>query len=54
MSVEALTDVDWVGLVSDRRSISEYCTSVWGNLVTWRSKKKLDVARSCAKAELEH
>ncbi|PON82508.1 hypothetical protein TorRG33x02_217530, partial [Trema orientale] len=30
---------------------SGYCTFVWGNLVTWRSKKQSVVARSSAEAE---
>ncbi|PNX57870.1 putative copia-type protein, partial [Trifolium pratense] len=36
--------------VTDRRSTSGYCTYVWGNLVTWRSKKQV-VAKSSAEAE---
>ena len=35
----------------DRQSASGYCTYVWGNLVTWRSKKQSVVARSSAEAE---
>ncbi|RVW55393.1 Retrovirus-related Pol polyprotein from transposon RE1 [Vitis vinifera] len=42
---------DWAGLVTDRRSTSSYCSFVWGNLVTWRSKKQSVVARSSAEAE---
>ncbi|XP_038896700.1 uncharacterized mitochondrial protein AtMg00810-like [Benincasa hispida] len=49
-SVEAYTDSDWAGSVIDRRSMSGYCTFVWGNLVTWRSKKQGVVARSSAEA----
>ncbi|XP_038887093.1 secreted RxLR effector protein 161-like [Benincasa hispida] len=37
--IEAYTDADWAGSVVDRKSTSRYCTFVWGNLVTWRSKK---------------
>lgn len=44
--VEAYTDEDWVGSVSDRRSSLSYFTLVGGNLVTWQSKKQLVVARS--------
>ncbi|XP_048235664.1 uncharacterized mitochondrial protein AtMg00810-like [Ricinus communis] len=36
--------------IIDRRSTSGYCTFVWGNLVTWRSKKHNVVARSSAEA----
>lgn len=50
-SVEAFTDADWAGSIKDRRSTSGYCTFVWGNLVTWRSKKQSVVARSSAEAE---
>ncbi|KZV22301.1 Cysteine-rich RLK (receptor-like protein kinase) 8 [Dorcoceras hygrometricum] len=50
-SVSAFTDADWAGSISDRRSTSGYCTMVWGNLVTWRSKKQSVVARSSAEAE---
>jgi len=50
-SIEAFTNADWAGSISDRRSTSGYCTFVWGNLVTWRSKKQTVVARSSAKAE---
>ena len=49
--VDAFTDVDWAGSITDRKSTSGYCTFVWGNLVTWRSKKQSVVARSSAEAE---
>ena len=38
--VEIYTDADWAGSADDRRSTTGYCTYVWGNLVTWRSKKQ--------------
>jgi len=50
-SVEMLTDADWAGDQDDRRSTSGYVTYVWGNLVTWRSKKQSVVAKSSAEAE---
>ncbi|RVW39496.1 Retrovirus-related Pol polyprotein from transposon RE1 [Vitis vinifera] len=49
--VEIYTDADWAGSADDRRSTTGYCTYVWGNLVTWRSKKQSVVARSSAEAE---
>ncbi|RVW35033.1 Retrovirus-related Pol polyprotein from transposon TNT 1-94 [Vitis vinifera] len=49
--VEVFTDADWAGSLIDRRSTTGYCSYVWGNLVTWRSKKQFVVARSSAKAE---
>lgn len=35
------TNADWAGAIDDRRSTSGYFTFVGGNLVTWRSKKKM-------------
>ncbi|RVW89114.1 Retrovirus-related Pol polyprotein from transposon TNT 1-94 [Vitis vinifera] len=43
--VEIYTDADWAGSANDRRSTTGYCTYIWGNLVTWRSKKQSVVAR---------
>lgn len=50
-SIRVFTDADWAGSVVDRRSTTGYCTYVWGNLVTWRSKKQNVVSRSSAEAE---
>ena len=44
--IENFIDVDWVNLVTDRRSSSRYWTYVWVNLVTWRRKKQIVVSRS--------
>jgi len=33
-------DSDWASAVEDSKSTSGYCTKLWGNLVTWRSKKQ--------------
>ncbi|RVW13652.1 Retrovirus-related Pol polyprotein from transposon TNT 1-94 [Vitis vinifera] len=49
--IKIFSDADWAGSVTDRRSTSGYCSFVWGNLVTWRSKKQSVVARSNAEAE---
>ena len=51
LHIEAYTNVDCAGSVTDRRSTSGYCTFVGGNLVTWRSKKQNVVARSSAETE---
>ena len=32
--IKAYTDLDWAGSAVDRKSTSDYCTFVWGNLVT--------------------
>ena len=49
--LEVYTDASWAGELTDRRSTSGYCTYVWGNLVTWRSKKQSVVSRSSAESE---
>ena len=49
--IEVFVDADWAGSITDRRSTSGYCTYVWGNLVTWRSKKQPVVSWSSAEAE---
>ena len=51
--VEIYTDADWVGSTDDRRSTIGYCTYVWGNLVTWRSKKQSVVAKNSVKTEFK-
>ncbi|KAK2981315.1 hypothetical protein RJ640_007016 [Escallonia rubra] len=51
MELEAYTDADYAGSLTDRRSTSGYCTFLGGNLVTWRSKKQPVVARSSSEAE---
>ena len=32
-------DVDWVGLLADKRFTSGSCVSIGGNLISWKSKK---------------
>ncbi|CAN0910966.1 Retrovirus-related Pol polyprotein from transposon TNT 1-94 [Linum grandiflorum] len=50
-TVELYTDASWASLITSRKSTTGYCSYVWGNLVTWRSKKQSVVARSSAEAE---
>ncbi|KAL6349124.1 hypothetical protein AAG906_033780 [Vitis piasezkii] len=44
LNVAGYIDADWAGNITDRKSTLGYFTSVGGNLVTWRSKKKKVVA----------
>ncbi|RVW23360.1 Retrovirus-related Pol polyprotein from transposon RE1 [Vitis vinifera] len=50
---EVYSDADWAGNIIDRRSTSGYCSFVWGNLVTWRSKKQSVVAEVVQKLSTE-
>lgn len=45
-NVSIFTDANWAGSIIERRSTSGYFTYVWGNFLTWRSKKQGVVARS--------
>ena len=49
--MEAYIDANWASFIDDRKSTTGYCTFVWGNLATWRSKKQNVVPRSSAEAE---
>ena len=51
--MEVFTDTDWAGSITNRRSTSGHCTFIWGNLVTWRSKKQTVVSRSSAEVEFK-
>ena len=37
--------------MTNQKSTTGHCSNVWGNLVTWRSKKQSVVARSSAEAK---
>jgi len=49
--IQCFVDADWAGSLEDSKSTSGFCTKVWGNLVTWRSKKKSIVTRSSDEVE---
>lgn len=38
--IKIYTDSNWARSIIDRESTSEYCTFMWGNPVSWRSKKQ--------------
>lgn len=44
--MEAYTDADYAGTLINRRSTNVFCVFLGGNLVEWRSKKQLVIARS--------
>ena len=50
-NIEAYTNANWEDSIIDKRSTSGYYSYVWGNLVTWQSKKQNVVARSGVEAE---
>lgn len=45
LQIELYIDVDWVESMIDRRSTSNYCTFLGGNLVAWPNKKQNMMAR---------
>ena len=49
--LECFTDADWAGYKGDKRSTSEYCVFVGGNLVSWKSKKQSVVSQSSVESE---
>ena len=51
MTLEAYTDVDYVGSIDEKRSTLGYCTFLRGNLVMWRNKKQNVVSRSSTEVE---
>jgi hypothetical protein len=51
-TIEGFSDADWATDKDDRRSYSGYAFFVYGNIVSWRSKKQPTVALSTCEAEL--
>ena len=47
----AYYDADWAGCPDTRHSTSGYCVYIGPSLISWSSKRQLDVSRSSAKAE---
>lgn len=44
-------DADWASDAEDRKSVSGYVFTVFGNAVSWSSKKQVTVATSSSEAE---
>ena len=49
--IDIYTDANHARNILDKRSTSGYCSYVWRNLVTWRSKKQSVVSQSRAESE---
>ncbi|RDX76780.1 Copia protein, partial [Mucuna pruriens] len=50
LNFKVFTYVNWARSITNQKSTSNYCTFVWGNLVTWRSKKQDVVVKSSVEA----
>lgn len=51
IKAEAYTDADWAGSKTYRKSTTGYCTMIFGNIVSSKSKKQAVTAKSRAEAE---
>ena len=51
LTLQAYSDVDWVGDPIDRRSTTRYCFLLVDSLISWRSKKQIGIARSSTEVE---
>ncbi|GJR63746.1 ribonuclease H-like domain-containing protein [Tanacetum coccineum] len=49
--INAFSDSDWAKCPVTRRSVSDYCVFINGNLVSWKSKRQATLSNSSAEAE---
>ena len=49
--ISGYADADWGSDTTERRSTSGFCLYVFGNIVSWTSKKQSTVAMSTTEAE---
>ena len=51
LDLYGFSDADWAGCLITRRYITDFCTFLGGNCISWSAKQQSTVARSSAEAE---
>ncbi|PWA87488.1 hypothetical protein CTI12_AA130010 [Artemisia annua] len=50
-SLNAFVDADWAKCVVTRKSVTRFCVSLNGSMISWKSKKQNTLSKSSAEAE---